>query len=55
MTNKEKFKEVFGFIPTNNQMYKVCPEGYDCDVIPCKECPFNDTWWDKKYKEAKND
>lgn len=58
MTNGEKFKEVFGFIPE--------PE-FDCGCAPrkvcneqkkvhnrntanmCFDCPFND-WWNKEYK-----
>lgn len=53
MTNKEKFKEVFGFIPCEN-LTDSCPLPYkacfvadnDCDI-----CPF-DKWWDKEYKDC---
>lgn len=50
MTNKEKFKEVFGF-SLNESAIGVCP----APKTVCKqmrynqECPFRD-WWDKEYK-----
>lgn len=51
MTNREKFKEVFGFMPCYHERNSVCPENFDCDNVPtCRECPFNDKWWDKTYK-----
>ena len=47
MTNKEKFKEVFGFTPRTDT----------CDLSPnicnhqktCDDCPFKD-FWDKEYR-----
>lgn len=49
MTNREKFKEVFGFYPdvvTCVAPPKICEieKGNDC-----YNCPFYD-WWDKEYK-----
>lgn len=49
MTNKEKFKEVFGFTVNNKMM---CPVNLNCDSIRCKDCPFNADWWDKEYKNC---
>ena len=50
MTNSEKFKEVFGFVPdvNNNCLIpiKVCVK-----ADRCKECVFSD-WWSKEYKEC---
>ena len=46
MTNKEKFKEVFGFTPDERVCVatpKVCL-GNECEV-----CPFDD-FWNKEYK-----
>lgn len=52
MTNREKFKEVFGF--EQDEETAVCPSdlmGTDnCKSIECKDCPFNFHWWDKEYK-----
>ena len=50
MTNREKFKETFGFKPRNvtcPMSSKVC-ELYNRD---CKNCPI-DGWWDKEYKSC---
>lgn len=51
MTNREKFKEVFGFKPNDDAECvapsKIC---YIQDDI-CNDCPFED-WWDKEYKEC---
>ena len=52
MTNKEKFKEVFGFSP--NRMIgsmcpapdKVCRQQHNCPT-----CPFQ-FWWTKEYKSC---
>lgn len=49
MTNREKFKEVFGFYPDMVSCVvprKTCAinKDYDCD-----KCPF-DGWWYKEYK-----
>lgn len=53
MTNKEKFKETFGFEPNlnrppcrmmNEQQRKVV-----CEQTICRKCPFNGSWWDREY------
>ena len=58
MTNLEKFKEVFGFIPTIHDdtitcigVDRVCDEQYrkNRPYVGCSDCPFND-WWNKEYK-----
>lgn len=50
MTNKEKFREVFGFKPRNvtcPMPRKVCEmNGFICD-----ECTVAD-WWNKEYMEC---
>ena len=49
MTNSEKFKEVFGFIPDKTDCpipAKVCEEQGDCD-----DCIF-EKWWSMEYKEC---
>ena len=52
MTNKEKFKEVFGV----DGDYTACP------ILDCTDCPLNEyiptgicerNWWDLEYKENK--
>lgn len=47
MTNKEKFKEVFGYTPGDICVipYKVCKE----QDKSCMSCPFIN-WWRKEYK-----
>jgi hypothetical protein len=53
MTNKEKFKEVFGFIPCEN-LTDSCPLPFKaCSLTDgdCDKCPFN-KWWDKEYKDC---
>lgn len=46
MTNREKFKEVFDFNPSDC----VAPTSICIDRrMGCKDCPFHD-WWDKEYK-----
>lgn len=48
MTNKEKFKEVFGFTP---QRESICPENYDCERVPtCSECLYGWRWWKNEYE-----
>ena len=48
MTNREKFKEVFGFVPNEDSTISVCPEeGYKCK--DCFNCPFNTVWWETEY------
>ena len=53
ITNRDKFKEMFGFEVTANY--------HDCDGIlcpndsidnDCKECPYNG-FWSREYKEPK--
>ena len=55
MTNKEKFKEVFGL-----EIDDTSDCGFfDCTDRTCKDCPVKDTenWWNMEYKEpvTKND
>ena len=49
MTNREKFKETFGFEP-NTETGCIAPFSV-CNVTKgkCEDCPF-DTWWDNEYK-----
>ena len=49
MTNREKFREVFGFSPVVSQ--EVCPDGFECEGL-CTICPFNGEWWEREYKEC---
>ena len=48
MTNKEKFREIFGFNPRTDNCPdlnpKVCQQQKSCD-----DCTFQD-WWSKPYK-----
>ena len=49
MTNREKFREVFGFYPSNRDCVmpkKVCKE-----QDGCTSCPFDD-FWKMEYKEC---
>lgn len=46
MTNREKFKEVFGFEQDGNPC--VAPQEI-CNHEDCDYCPFWG-WWDKEYK-----
>ena len=50
MTNKEKFKEVFGL-----EIDDTSDCGFfDCtDRRSCEDCPVKDTkdWWNAEYKE----
>jgi hypothetical protein len=50
MTNREKFKEVFGF--KQNEKECVAPE-IICQINnnECLRCPFRD-WWDREYKSC---
>ena len=57
MTNLDKFKEVFGFIPTIHDdtitcigVDKVCDEQYrkNRPYVGCSDCPFYN-WWEKEY------
>lgn len=55
MTNKEKYKEVFGMEPD----LVACPTN-SCDECPVKdkpECTFlmEESWWSKEYKEPNNE
>ena len=45
MTNREKFKEVFGFEQDGNPC--VAPQEV-CNHEDCDTCPFYG-WWDKEY------
>jgi hypothetical protein len=50
MTNKEKFKEVFGL-----EMDDTSDCGFfDCTDRECKDCPVKDTknWWNSEYKKV---
>ena len=53
MTNSEKFKEVFGFLPDIDQCIApktVCEEQkkkYPIEEM-CLKCPFH-RWWEKEY------
>ena len=46
MTNREKFKEVFGFEHNSDcpAPIRVCDE-----IMKCEDCPF-DNFFDKEYK-----
>lgn len=46
MTNREKFKEVYGFELDGNPC--VAPQSI-CNEQTCERCPFRG-WWDKEYK-----
>jgi hypothetical protein len=51
MTNKEKFKEVFGL-----EIDDTSDCGFfNCTDRACKDCPVKDTkdWWNAEYKEPK--
>ena len=51
MTNKEKFAEIFGFIP--EPLFDRCiAPSLACKVVDaCNQCPF-DGFWDNEYKEC---
>ena len=52
MTNREKFKEVFGFYPDVASCVvprKICAIEIKKGNDDCYNCPF-DEWWDKEYK-----
>ena len=52
MTNREKFIEVFGYVPEESGAFpcpKECPEEYD-NVPFCKGCPYLD-FDNAEYKE----
>ena len=53
MTNSEKFKEVFGFIPSDEVQKEACiiPAKVCYEYDECVDCPFN-YWWSKEYKEC---
>ena len=50
-TNRDKFKEVFGFEPNEDDC--IAPV-YVCmaNNSDCKGCPFK-TWWGREYKGDK--
>lgn len=47
MTNREKFKEVFGYEPRVDVC--VAPSWICDDYRQCSKCPFFG-WWRKEYK-----
>lgn len=52
MTNREKFIEVFGYVPEESGAFpcpEECPEEYD-NVPFCKGCPYRD-FDNAEYKE----
>ena len=50
MTNREKFKETFGFnFDSDSFSNCLAPEGVCRNYDSCEECPF-DEFWDKEYK-----
>lgn len=51
MTNREKFKETFGFNIDTDHLSSGCvaPWGVCETIRGCDECPF-DEWWDREYK-----
>lgn len=57
MTNREKFKEVFGFTPHADAECvaprAICYSENDVCASSEKECPFW-MWWDKEYRECFN-
>ena len=52
MTNREKFKEVFGFYPKDDEEHCLLPEKV-CETIKhrCQLCPFL-YFWNREYKEC---
>lgn len=50
MSNKEKFKEVFGFEPN---MKCIGPKNICRTQVRCADCEY-DEWWNKQYEEDKN-
>ena len=54
MTNKEKFKEVFGFEVASGALKPIdCPD--DCEYLIDGKCYDDcDEWWDEEYKEVKD-
>lgn len=52
MTNKEKFKRIFGFEP-NDSVCLLDKSYSSCNSFDyCYYCPMNN-WWDKKYTKPK--
>lgn len=51
MTNKEKFREVFGFAPNNGVINCIIPLKVCEEQKNCSKCPFS-RWWDMEYKEC---
>ena len=48
MTNREKFKEIYGFALDGNPC--AAPQSI-CNEQTCERCPFWG-WWDKEYKSC---
>lgn len=51
MTNRDKFKEVFGFKPRSDSKCVFPTNVCNLNKDVCNDCPF-DKWWDKEYKEC---
>lgn len=49
MTNKEKFREIFGFTPSG--IHCLMPDKVCEEQERCSKCPFG-KWWDMEYKEC---
>lgn len=52
-TNREVFKEVFGFYPNESihSRFAVCIRGRDCDTYCDLQTTKRCVWWDEDYKE----
>ena len=60
MTNKEKFKEVFGYeIKNPIKLCQLTTVGCYCQGLPilpkdpCKNCDRNEKWWNSPYRRNK--
>ena len=51
MTNKEKFKEVFGFMPTGDNCLFFLSSYCKKIKSDCTKCKMN-SWWNEEYKET---
>ena len=51
MTNKEKFKEVFGLEIDDSDC-----GFFDCSGFECKDCPLKDPkdWWNSEYRRVED-
>ena len=50
MTNREKFKEVFGFVLEADPCIITHDE---CQEHECRDCPYA-SWWDTDYQKGGN-